>query len=207
VAQDIGFNLFNSNLGTLTSVTLQLNMSGQANIIITNNTALPQLYTNASTYFPITVTGPPGSTTYISTPGLGGAISAVSGGGFVGPGVTLIPGTSENYTSGVVDVASGDWSSFEAPGDGPSPFDLVFLGGTFTSGISAPGGVTVGGGGSLGGTSVGVGSSATNTLTITYNYSATVPGMPEPGSWALFVAASVSASFAGIRRRRNRKAA
>lgn len=188
---NLPYNLFDSNLGTLTGVTVELTTASTATVTIANLTGTPQSYTNASAVFPLTVTGPPGSTTYVST-----SISATSAGGTVAPNSSVnipVTGTSDSGAIPIPNVPSTTWPTyFEAPGGGTDTFPFVFTASAGTYSVTG-GDLLVGGSGSVGGT-----------VTLVYTYQATGT-VPEPGTWALVVA-SAGVSIAGLRRRKIAKA-
>jgi len=192
--QNIVYNLFDSNLGTLTSVTLELVLNGTANITVFNTQPFAQSFTNAFTSFPLTVTGPPGPTTFITT-----TLSANIPSGVVPAGGETFPGNPAHTDSGVITVPVIDWGSYQFAGGGVSLTDLVFTAGSATSGVTGPadGSLGAGGGGTVG--------DANSFLYLVYNYQPPAsPGTPEPGAWALLVA-SGAVSVAGFRRRRAAK--
>jgi hypothetical protein len=192
--QNIVYNLFDSNLGTLSSVTLELVLNGTANVTVFNTQSFSQSFTNAFTSFPLTVTGPPGPTTFITT-----TLSANIPSGTVPGGGETFPGTPAHTDSGVINVPIIDWGSYQTPGGGVSLTDLVFTAGAASSGVTGPadGSLGAGGGGTVGDPS--------SFLTLIYNFQPPAsPGTPEPGAWALLVA-SGAVSVAGLRRRRAAK--
>jgi hypothetical protein len=199
-SHSIDYSLFNSGLGTLTGVTLDLSTTSVVEIDVYNINLSPQAFTNAKATFPLTVTGPPGSTTYITDTITAGPISGTANPATLSvgppPGLvpteTVFPGVPGNENSGVVPVPSADWvGNWEKPGGGLSVTDLVFSSGIGNYSGSANSGVFFGGSGSVSGT-----------LTLVYTYTAGTT--PEPGAWALLVA-SASVSLAGLRRRRMAK--
>jgi len=200
-AQGFTYQLFDTNLGTLTGVSIRLQTTSTAEIDIFNSTGSPISFSNANASFPLTVTGPPGATTYISETVVAGPISGVAN-----PGPNAFPGLSSTNDSGFVAVPNVDWAlNFEAAGGGPStPQQVIVTAGPGTySGTSAPG-LLFGGSAQVSGTFdtppfglVGV--------TLVYTYTSGTPGAPEPGTWALVIATG-SVSVLGLRRRRALKA-
>jgi len=187
------YNLFNSNLGTLNSVTIQLILDGTADIQVFNSTGAPQTFTNASTSVPLSVTGPPTVTTYISST----ITASIPSGSVTSAPFTDFPGVAATFNSGLVGVPIIDWGSFAAFGGGASLFPLTFFGGAATSSITSVSGIGAGGSATVG--------DASSFLYLVYNYTpAVVTGVPEPGTWAL-LAASGCVSLMGIRRRRTVK--
>lgn len=198
------FHLFDSTLGNLLSVTVELNVTAEADLTVTNTNATGTIHwDSATTTFPINVTGPPAAAILLTVTPFNGNFT---GGNLAAGASDFIPGSSTAET-GSDSITGAGLSSWEAPGGPVDPTDVGITTGIFTNGYAGDGGGSVSGSGSFGGPSVGVGSSATNTLTVTYVYSDFVTGAPEPGTWALLVATSVSGTLAGIRRRRNRKVA
>jgi hypothetical protein len=188
----IDYNLFDSSLGTLTGVTLDLATASSVEVDIVNTNATAETFINGTATFALTVTGPPASTTYLSTSMTGGPVSGTAN----AASKTTFPGSVIDADSGAVPVPSADWPvNWEAPGGGVSLTDLLFSsdGGSFS-------GTETSGSGDLffGGTGV-----VSGTLTLVYSYQPP-SGTPEPGAWALLVA-SATVSVAGMRRRRARK--
>jgi len=202
--QNINYNLFDTNLGTLTSVTIRLQTTSLAEVDVYNNTGSDQPFTNATASFPLTVSGPPGITTYITDTITAGPINGTANGG---PGVveTKFPGVTGTDDSGNVAIPNVDWAlNFEQAGGGVAPATINVSAGNGSYAGSAPSGVFFGGSGALSGTFntppdglVGV--------TLIYTYTAGTPGAPEPGTWALLIATG-SVSVFGLRRRRALKA-
>jgi len=56
----IGYGLFNSNLGTLTSVTYELVTAGTAEVDLVNFTGTSQTFTGATATLPFSISGPAG---------------------------------------------------------------------------------------------------------------------------------------------------
>ncbi len=190
------YNLFNTNIGNLTSVTLELVLNATADVEIFNSSGSPQTFTNAFTSFPITVTGPPGPITFITT-----SVSANIASGTTDSALEdQFPGTAGHTDSGIIPVSNTFWpGNYETAGVGTSAFPLTFTAGSASSGVTGPanGSLGAGGNGSVG--------DANSFLYLVYNYDPpAAPGMPEPGAWALLVA-SGAVSVAGLRRRRASK--
>jgi hypothetical protein len=194
-SQPISFQLFDSSLGALTSVTLELVVNGTAEVDLSNTTGSPQAFTNAFTSFGLNVSGPPAGSP--PNPYISETLSANVASGVITGTTESFPGIPTHVDSGAVNIASTYWGSFEALGGGTSLTNLLFTSSNPSSGVTAPSGVGAGGSGTLGDSS--------SSLTLIYNYQGpTTPGTPEPGVWALFVA-SASVSIAGLRRRRAAK--
>jgi hypothetical protein len=187
------YNLFDSTLGTLTGVTLDLTTSGTPTVDVLNFTGSAQPFT-AATSVPISVTGPPGTTTYISsTLGTGTISGIVSASATVFPGEAF-NGPTVNADSGPVPVLPntiwpGNWE-----GVGLNTSTLHVNTGAETINGAGATGLFFGGSAVVGGS-----------LTLTYNFNPpSTPGTPEPGAWALLVA-TASVSVAGLRKRRMTK--
>jgi len=194
IINSIPYNLFNSSLGTLTSVTLELRTTDTVSSEVVNINSVPESVTNASAAFPLTIYGPPTTvsppfdlTTYLATT----TITAGPYTGIAAPnGATTVMGTNTGTTdSGIVAVPMADWlGNWENPGGGVSGTDIVFASGAGNYTGSANSGDFFGGVATVSGT-----------LTLIYTYQSN--GTPEPGALALLVA-SASVSLVGIRRRR-----
>jgi len=182
------FNLFDSSLGTLTSITIELATTGTANVTVGNSDSNPHNFTNAFVTLPLTVSGPPGSTTLLSE-----NLTANIASGVANPGNNTFPGVpaTNDITNS---IPSADFSSYETPPNGGT-FII-----TVASASATSGGTEVGGSGDLG---FGGNGNASGTVTLVYNYQGPV-GTPEPGTWALLFA-SGSISVLELRRRRARK--
>jgi hypothetical protein len=194
IVNDIPYNLFNSSLGTLTSVTLELTTTDTVSSEVVNINSTPEVVTNASASFPLTIYGPPTTTsppydltTYLATT----TITAGPYTGIAAPDfATTVMGTQGGTTdSGIVPVPMADWlGNWETPGGGVSGTNILFASGAGNYLGSAGSGVFFGGVASVSGT-----------LTLIYTYQSN--GTPEPGALALLLA-SASVSLVGIRRRR-----
>jgi len=196
IVNSIPYSLFNSTLGTLTGVTLELVTTDTVTSEVFNFSGSAQSVTNASAKFPLTIYGPPTTvsppydlTTYLST-------TTITAGPYTGiaaeGGPDVLGSASGNTDSGVVVVPSSDWpANWETPGGGSSSTDLVFASGSGSYTGNANSGVFFGGVASVSGS-----------FTLIYTYQPNLSfGTPEPGAWALLMA-SASVSLAGLRRRR-----
>ncbi len=74
IVNDIPYNLFNSALGTLTHVTLELVTADTVSATVFNINHIPEAVTGATASFPLTIYGPPATalppfdlTTYLAT--------------------------------------------------------------------------------------------------------------------------------------------
>jgi len=178
------YNLFNSTLGVLDSVTLQLATSITAEVDVFNETGTgPQTFTNATASIPVTITAPDGITG--SATGVAGPIS-----GTALPGFNAFPGLPANANN-TQNIPMADWLGFyEGVGMSTGIINASSLAGTY-SGTSVSG--------------VGFGGSAVASATITLTYVYQIAGtIPEPGA-TTFLAAGVLGSMGMIVRRRRRK--
>ena len=199
IVSNIPYNLFDSTLGTLNSVTLELVTTDTVNANVFNSNGTPGAITGLTASFPLTIYGPPATlsapfdlTTYLAT-------STITAGPFSGTAApfsqTTIGSSTGTTDSGVVNVPALDWNgNWETPGGGGSATDIVFASGSGQFAGGGPSGVFVGGNATV-----------TGTLTLIYNYTPRGPyrnaGARNMGSCF----ASASVSLAGLRRRRARK--
>lgn len=188
------FNLFDTNLGTLTDISVELATTTTASLTVANLSLFgstgPLTFDNGSADVIMSVTGPPGSTLLLP------AVHVTS---IVPTGTTLaldtiqtFPGTTVTNDTGPLSIAPALFGGFEASGGGSVTDGLNFsadAGSIFANGdpllfYSASG-------------------EASGQLTLVYTYTAPQPPVatPEPGTWAL-VFASASVSVAGLRKRR-----
>jgi len=179
------FNLFDTNLGTLTGVTFSLTTSITAEVDVFNLTGTPQNFSNATASIPVKVTGP--DATSVTTTAIAGPFS-----GSVPAPLGIYPfkgltGTGTNTTT----VSSLNFGSYEGVGTGTAQVAINGLVGTY----SGQAGFGVGFGGSA---------VAGGTFTLTYNYTL-APITPEPGSSAFLVAGMLGSLGFVVRRRRSRK--
>jgi hypothetical protein len=148
---------FDTNLGTLESITIDLATTGTANVEIINTTGVPQSFSNATVSIPLIVTGPAGTT--VATTSDAGPFAGNIGSDF---GPYSFPGLSTSG-SATKSIAAGLFSEFESVGPVALNFNAASESGTY--GGSANGGVLFGGSGDIAGVT-----------SITYTYEAT----PEP---------------------------
>jgi hypothetical protein len=154
--------LFDTNLGTLTGVTIDLvsNVTGQVDIF--NNTGSAQSFTNASAIVPVTVTGPSStSTTVNATATQASGTAAVGTSSYAG-----LTGTQSNS----VNVLAANFSAYQGVGTTFGSFTTFTTGGSF-SGSSVPGVF-------FSGSAV-----ADGAVTVTYNYETAAP-VPEADTYA-----------------------
>ena len=160
---DVPLSTFNTTLGSLTAVSIELITIASANVRVTNTSGTSQPFTNAHASVPVTVTGPDGANTDTTT-------TAGPYGGSAPPGSTTIPGTPQNLHS-TVSVVSADFTDYENP---PSGILATFVVTGSTGSYSGNGGSVV----TFGGSAVAAGS-----VIVTYSY--TTSSVPEPASMAL----------------------
>ncbi len=169
----ISLGMFDSNLGTLASVSLAIDSTVTGDISAFNSTGVQQSFTNATAELDVTLTGPGGAT--VTTHPTAGIAS-----GQANPG--------SNDFAGLTGSDSGSFSG--------SPLSLYELagGGTFGSMVSASdiGSYlgTANSGVFFGGTAT-----ASGDVTVTYTFTP----VPEPAAYAAFIGAA--ALVLAIRRR------
>ncbi len=180
---NVTFNLFNSNIGVLNSVTYEFDATNVSNFSVFNLNPSPATGVDIKSVAHVDVLGPIGLYQYLSEDITAEAANYTAN-GFLSQ-VTGVTGNTTDTAS----VALGDLSAYQAPGGGPLAGQLVIniTPGTYQG--TTPPGVF----GNLDSTST------TGTLKIHYNFTRVVT--PEPGTWALLAASSVM-GVAGIRRRR-----
>jgi hypothetical protein len=176
----VSFNKFDSNIGTLTSVTLTLNANMTAEVDVINQNAVNEHFTNATASVPISVTGPD-SSVITATP----AVTPFGG--------TAVPGTNA-YTnlqataSATESIVNSNFGYYSAASGGTANLTALVNNGTFTG--TGPRNVYFGGLGTV-----------SETITLTYNYAHNPGSVPEPNS-AVLCAAGVLASLGSVIRRR-----
>jgi hypothetical protein len=160
---------FNTALGTLTGLDLDLTVTATASVQVDNLDGVSHPFSNATASIPLTVTGPAGlfvTATYNAGPFSGTAA----------PGLNILPGT-KGTASNSTSVGSADFSHYE----GSTPIALSYL-------ADAPYG-SYGGSGAPSVLFFGGSASAGGTFEVAYTYAA----VPEPATWAM-----MSLGFAGI---------
>jgi hypothetical protein len=161
-------NAFDPSLGTLTGVTITLDLQATASPQVINTSGGAGSFT-VSSYFPTTLTGPHGSSVSATT--ASGLLSGTANTGVFS--ITPVPGSEVDQSVDTV-VPTGNLSSYE--GTNPLTFTLVAPSGAgfTTSGTETTGTATLayGGGGSIDG----------GTATVDYTYTVAAP---EPSSWVL----------------------
>jgi hypothetical protein len=160
---DVTLSTFNTILGTLTAVSIELITSASANVRVVNTSGTSQPFANAHASVPVTVTGPDGANTATTT-------TAGPYSGTAPPGSTTIPGTTQNSHS-TVSVVSADFTDYEKP---PSGISATFVVTGAAGSYSGNGGSSV----KFGGSAV-----ASGSVIVTYGY--TTLSVPEPASMAL----------------------
>ncbi len=156
---------FDIALGTLDAITITMDASGSADVVVVNLLSTTQSFSDANATIPVSLTGPGGLTTTVS----------LSAGPFSGtvPGASMVslPGSTGSVT-GTITVPSADFSLFE--GIGPIVSLVVDASsGTFSGTASA--GVFFGGSSTLGALT-----------SISYGFSPAATTIPEPATVALF---------------------
>jgi hypothetical protein len=181
INENFTFNLFNSQLGSLGFVELQLAATITAEVDVFNNNASPQPYSNATATIPITLTAPAGFTE--TATGVAGPES-----GTAAPGETKIPGIAANANSDN-NIPMLDWGSYEGNGLLTGNINASSTPGTYSG---------------TAGNNVFFGGSATAGATITLTYFYIPTGfVPEPGT-TTFLAAGVLGSLGMVLRRRKK---
>ena len=184
---NITFNLFNSNLGILNSVTYEFDATSTANFNVVNlGPAVAGVDLKSTVH--VDVFGPIAGTHYLSED-----VIAEDTNFSIGNGAPFAFKNDNGVVGNLTDSASvalGDLSAYKAPGGGPSVGQLSIL-------IAAPDSVIFNNPGPL--AIIGGSTSTAGTLKLHYNFTRVVT--PEPGTWALLAASSVM-GVAGIRRRR-----
>jgi len=178
------FNLFDTTLGTLNSVTIFLGTSATAEVDVINLSPGAKAFSNATATIPITATGP-AAITVTDTLTAGPVSGTTNPAAF---STTAVPGVTGS-TSNSVGVPTIDFGSYEGVGGGTALITAASSAGTY------------------GGTGTGVAFSgsatASGTVTVTYDYTPFSAATPEPGTWGLLVAGA-STGLVLVRRRRRK---
>jgi hypothetical protein len=175
------FNLFNSQLGSLGFIELQLSASITAEVDVINISNSPQTYSNATASVPITLTAPAGFTE---------TATSVAGpeSGTAAPGETELTGLPASASSNN-NIPQIDWGSYVGVGTLTGNINASSTSGTYQG---------------TGGNSVFFGGNATAGATITLTYFYIPTGfVPEPGT-TTFLAAGVLGSLGMVLRRRKK---
>jgi hypothetical protein len=179
---NFSYNLFDSNLGTLTGVRYRLVDSNTATVQVYNFNGSPQAFTDAKTSVEVKIFGPPSAHQYIDD-----TVSATVASGTAAVGLNNYSGVTANH-----DVTQSfspiNFSIYQIAGGGAAGDQLEESTSAFNSTVTAGSGVLAGGSGTI-----------SADLYLYYDYTSSTT--PEPGTWAL-LAASASISAIGIRRRR-----
>jgi len=179
-------NLFNSTLGTLNSVTLDLSTSITADIQVFNGTGLGYSFTAAEASVPVQAIGPAGTlTTTAVTPPINGTVTAAFG-------VTNFPGQTATADNSITLTSTPNLAAYTGFGGGTSSIAVNGILGTYFLVNGTPSGIAIFGSATAGGT-----------LTLTYNYTKAAV-LPEPGVTSMF-AAGVLGSLGMVIRRRRKK--
>jgi hypothetical protein len=161
---DVPLTTFNTTLGTLTAVSIELITTANATVRVVNTSGTSEAFTNAHASVPVSVTGPDGS--HASTTTTAGPYN-----GTAPPNShTTIPGATETLTN-TVSVVSADFVDYEDP---PSGISATFVVTGSTGSYSGSGGSSLDFGGSA---------HVAGTVIVTYSY--TTSSVPEPASMAL----------------------
>lgn len=155
-SEDFFLSKFDTNLGTLTGITLSALVEGQTEIDIFNATSSNQSFQNATAVVPFSVTTP------IDTLSASGSVSVVDGTAVLG--MNKFVGLPLNFFQSL-EISAANFDSYQGAGGGL--FSLMASGsrgqysGTSVSNVFFGGSATVG-----------------STVTIAYTYS-----VPEPITW------------------------
>ena len=177
------FNLFDTSLGTLNSVSIALATSITAEVDVVNFTPNPQPFTNATASIPVTLTAPDAITETAT-----GVAGPINGTATVLNGITPFSGL-QTTASQSTNVPLADFGFYE--GIGPMTGTLIASATAGNYSGSANPGVF------FGGSAV-----ASGTITITYLYQP-AGTIPEPGA-TTFLAAGVLGSLGMVFRRRKK---
>jgi hypothetical protein len=174
------FNKFNTALGVLGSVTLNLNANVTAEVDVFNTGGTASAFTNATATIPLTLTAPD---TVITGNAVAGPIS-----GTANPGANAFPGLPANINQ-TTNIASLFFPDYEGAGMGTGTLTAASSAGTYSG--TGNSNLLFGGNASV-----------TETITLTYNYQS-AGTVPEPGT-VTFLAAGVLGSLGMVIRRRKR---
>lgn len=175
--------LFDSHLGTLSSVTLSLVSNIVGRIDVFNNLGTPQAFTNAFATIPVTVTSHTPDATSVTAVAISLAPSGTATPGFPITSFTGIAATASN----AVNVAPVNFAAYMGLGGGSALFTAASNGGSY-GGTSVPGLF-------FGGSAV-----ADGNFTVRYDYDA-VSAVPVPAA-ALLLGSGVLSFGAAWRRKR-----
>jgi len=171
---------FNPSLGTLTGVTLTLDLSTISAPFVYNPDGSSASFTNASVSFTTTVNAPDGADISILSQSNNYSGTAIPGGNLLSPATTKI-------LSGTDDVSPSNFSLYTSS----SPLDFTVGALTQTSaGTSSDVHLLFGGSSSLSGD-----------FTVEYDYTPSTEAVPEPSTYALLLAGMTGLVFFARRRR------
>ena len=177
------YNLFNSNLGTLTNVRFRLVSDTNAEVQIANSNAFGTSYSDANSTTTVLVQGPPSAFTYVNQ-----VLATASHSGFIGASSLVTFSGELDHQDSTTAVGGGSFYAYQQAGGGTAGDSIdVTVQNPHSEGT--------------GGSGVFFGGSATTSGRLYLYYDFTSTTTPEPGTWALVIA-SASVSVAGIRRRR-----
>jgi uncharacterized protein (TIGR03382 family) len=180
-SQNFTFNLFNTSLGTLDTVTVALSTSITAEVDVFNQTGSSQTITGATASIPVMLTAPAGISE--TATGVAGPVN-----GIAGVGDTAFQGLPASANQSL-NVPLIDFSSYEGVGPLTGTLTAAATSGSYSG--SATTGVFFGGSATAG---------ATVTVTYLYQPAGTIP---EPGA-TTFLAAGVLGSLGMVFRRRKK---
>ena len=184
-SETVSLQKFDTNLGTLTGVTISFTSNVNSIVKVVNLTGVPQSFTNAQASIPFSVIGPDSSSAS------GTAVTTVGSGNIgAGLGPHDFPGLPTT-ASGDVIVPSSNWSDYQGVGVTYADFDFIGANGTF-SGSSAN--LVFFGGSAV----------ADGHIVITYDYE--TAAVPEPSTFALGACGLVAAGLGCVRRKRQQQA-
>jgi hypothetical protein len=181
ISDTFTFNLFNTALGALDSVTIALNSTVTATVDVFNSSSIPQPFTNAQASIPITLNAPDGITDTVTA--VAGPINGIAPPGISSYSALPVPA---NFSQ---TLPLGDFPAYEfPPGTSTGTFTVTSTAGNYSGSANS---------------SVFFGGSATDvgTITITYLY-APAGTVPEPGATTFFAAGVLGTLGMVIRRRK-----
>ena len=169
---------FDSNLGTLNSVLLELTGSVSANILVSSPTSTGNFSAGASTT--VDLSDP------LFNPALSVNPSGSQNGSLTVPGEIANIGINASASTSTLINSPALLAAFQAPGGGTLFLPISATGAVFGSGQFQPF------------TLVGT-TQASGTGSVTYNY--TPSDIPEPGTWAMMITGVALVGLARLRRK------